>query len=190
MLLIIYARVGLTQLYSILSFFAKCWETKLSIQARVEKINEDLHQPSGIRYVLRSFSVRCFNSLAYWEGIYLYGFSVCCGTPQPIGSFLCNRIGDSTGDVLCFSLGFGGTMCWIFLTCSLFLLVSVLHFIVCLSIDTPLYWFDPWPAFYHCLLCIHRFLAKSQVHTWIFWPKVMYTCRFLAKIHVYMQLFG
>ena len=89
-------------------------------------------------------------------------------------------------------------MCLIFLTCSLFLLVSVLHFIVCSSIDTPLYWFDPWPTFYHCLLCICMFLVTSRVHTWIFgqkscthvgfWPKSVYTRRFLAKCRVYMQL--
>ena len=119
--------------------------------------------------------------------------------PQAIGSFLHNRIGDHTGGVLCFSLGFGGTMCLTFLTFSLFLLVSVFHFIVCSSIDTPLYWFDPWPAFYHCLLYIHRFLAKSRIHTWIFgqkllihagfWPKSAYTCNFLAKSRTYTQLF-
>src|SRR5216684_1677091 len=95
-------------------------------------------------------------------------------------------------------LGFGGTMCLIFLTCSLFLLVSVLHFIVCSSIDTPLYLFDPLPSFYHFLLYICRFLAKSHVHTRIFgqksrihtgfWPKSAYTLRFLAKSHVYTQL--
>ena len=103
------------------------------------------------------------------------------------------------GRILIFSLGFGGTMCLIFLTCSSFLLVYVLHFIVCSSIDTPLYWFDPWPAFYHCLLCIHRFLAKSRVHTQMFgqkscihagfWPKSAYTHRLLAKSRVYTQLF-
>ena len=86
----------------------------------------------------------------------------------------------------------------ILLTCSLFLLVSVLHFIVCSSIDTPLYSFDPWPDFYHCLLCIGRFLAKIHVHTRIFgqksrihvgfWPKFAYTRRFLAKSRVYTWL--
>ena len=90
-------------------------------------------------------------------------------------------------------------MCLILLTCSLFLPVSVSHFIVCSSIDTPLYWFDPWPAFYHYLLFIRRFLAKSRIHTWIFgqnlcihvgfWPKSTYTCSFLAKSHVYTQPF-
>ena len=112
---------------------------------------------------------------------------------------LCNRIGDHTRDVPCFSLGFRSTMCLILSTCSLFLPVSLSHFIVCSSIDTPLYWFDPWPAFYHCLLCIRRFLAKSRVHTRIFgqksrihagfWPKSAYTCSFLAKSRVYTQLF-
>ena len=90
-------------------------------------------------------------------------------------------------------------MCLIFLTCSLFLPIFVSHFIVCSSIDTPIYWFDPWPAFYHYLLCIHRFLGKSCIHTQIFgqkshihtgfWPKSTYTHRFLAKSRVYMQLF-
>ena len=85
--------------------------------------------------------------------------------PQAIGSSLCNIIGDRTRDVPCFYLGFGGTMCLIFLTCSLFLLVYVFHFIVSSSIDTPLNWFDPWPSSYHFLLCIRRFLSKSHVHT-------------------------
>ena len=115
--------------------------------------------------------------------------------PQAIGISLRNRIGDSTGDVPCFSLGFGGTMCLILLTCFLFLLVFVLHFILCSSIDTPLYWFDPWPTFYHYLLYIRRFLAKSHVHTWIFGQKScihvdfrlksFFPRRFLAKSHVY-----
>ena len=99
---------------------------------------------------------------------------------------------------LVFIWGFADTMGLIFLTCSLSLLVSVLYFIGCSSIDTPLYWFDPWPTFYHCLLSIRRFLAKSRVHMCIFgqksrihagvWPKSTYTCIFLAKSHVYMQM--
>ena len=101
--------------------------------------------------------------------------------PQAIGISLRNRIGDSAGEFLViFPLGvFIGTMGLILLTCSLFILVSGLHFIVCSSIDTPLYWYDPCLAFYHCLLCIHRFLAKSPVHM-----------RILANSHVYMQFFG
>ena len=85
-----------------------------------------------------------------------------------------------------FSLGIRGTMC---LTCSLFLPISVSHLVVCSDIDTPLEWFDPWPTFDHFLLCIRMFFSqKSHIHAG-FWPKVTYTCRFLAKIHVHTQLF-
>ena len=112
--------------------------------------------------------------------------------PQAIGGFLRNRIGDHTGEFLVI-LPFGvfiGTMGLIFLTCSLFLLVSVLHFIVCSSIDTPLYWFDPLPTFQPLSsLYTQVFGQKSRTYA-DFWPKVAYTHRFLAKIHVYMQLFG
>ena len=62
-------------------------------------------------------------------------------------------------------------MCLIFFTFSLFLLVSVSHLVVCSSIDTPLDWFDPWLAFYHFLLCIHIFLAKSRIHTELFFKQ-------------------
>ena len=108
--------------------------------------------------------------------------------PRAIGISLCNRIGNSAREFLViFPLGvFIGTMGLILLTCSLFLLVSRLHFILCSSIDTPLYLFDPWPAFYHCLLCIRWFLAKSRIHMPIyagFWPKVRYIC-------IYTQFFG
>ena len=108
-LLIIYARVGLTPLYSMLVLVADCCEKKLLTQAGLEKLNGDLHQPFEIRYFLRSFSVKCFISLAYWEGIDLCSYYVCCGTPQAIEIFLYNRIGDHTGEVLFFYLGFGGT---------------------------------------------------------------------------------
>ena len=131
-----------------LVLFIECGGSNSSIRAEVGKLNKDLHQPSGIRYELRSFSVSCLVSLAYRKGL-IFGVKLSVVVPQAIGISLCNRIGDSIGDVPCFSLGFRGTMCLIFLTCSLFLLVYVLHFIVCLSIDTPLNWFDPWPAFYH-----------------------------------------
>ena len=93
MLLIIYARVELTHIYiySMLVLFIECWGSNLSIQVGVGKLNGDLHQPSGIRYVSISFSVIFFISLAYWEGIDFCGYSVCCGTPQAIGSFLHNK---------------------------------------------------------------------------------------------------
>ena len=89
MLLIVYARVGLTQLYSMLVLFAECWESKLLIQARVEKLNGDLHQPSEIRYVSRSFSVRCLVSLAYRKGL-IYVVTLYVVVPQAIGIFLHN----------------------------------------------------------------------------------------------------
>ena len=60
----------------------------------------NLLQPSGIRYVLRSFSVRCCISLAYWEGIDLCGFSVYCGTPQAIRSFIHNSMSYNQKSIL------------------------------------------------------------------------------------------
>ena len=150
-----------------LFLFTDCWGSNLSIQIGVGKINRDLLQPSGIRYEFWSFSVRYLIFLAYWKGL-ISGVKLSVVVPQAIGISLCNRIGDSTRDVPYFYLGFADTMGLIFLTCSLFLLVSMLHFIVCSSIDTSLYWFDPCPAFYHCLLCIRRFLAKICVYMHIF----------------------
>ena len=95
---------------------------------RVEKLNGDLHQPSRIRYVPRSFSVRCLVSLAYRKGL-IFGVNLSVVVPQAIGISLRNRIGDSTGDAPCCSLGLGATMGLILLICSLFLPVSVSHVI-------------------------------------------------------------
>ena len=101
--------------------------------------------------------------------------------PQAIGISLRNKIGDSTGDGICFYLGFAGTMGLIFLTCALFLPVSVSHCIVCLSIDTPIYWFglgllfttafSIYVGFWPKAAYIHGFLAKSCVHTRILGQK-------------------
>ena len=120
-LLIIYARVGLTPLYSMLSLFADCWQSKLLTQAGLERLNGDLHQPSGIRYVSRSFSVRCFISLAYGKGL-ISTITLSVVVPQAIGIFLRNRIGNYTGDFLVISFGvFVSIQCsWIALI-SLFL---------------------------------------------------------------------
>ena len=71
---------------------------------RVEKLNKDLHQPFKIRYVLRSFSVRCFLSLAYEKGL-IYVVTLSIVVPQAIGIFLRNRIGDHTGEFLVISFG-------------------------------------------------------------------------------------
>ena len=69
------------------------------IQERVEKLNGDLHQSSGIRYESRSFSVRCLVSLAYREG-FISGVNLSVVVPKSIGISLCNRIGDSAGEFL------------------------------------------------------------------------------------------
>ena len=91
--------------------------------------------------------------------------------PQAIGISLRNRIGDSARDVPCFYLGLSiGTMGLIFLIFSLFLPVYVSHFIVCLSIDTPLYWFGL------ALVFTTAFSVYAD-----FWPKVAYIRGFLAK---------
>ena len=113
-LLIIYARLGLIQLYRILVMFVECWERKLLIQARVEKLNGDLHQPYGIRYVSRSFSVRCLFILHIGKGL-ISVVTLSVMVPQAIGSFLRNRIGDHTREVpSCFSLMVFGIQCtWI-----------------------------------------------------------------------------
>ena len=52
----------------------------------LEKINGDLHQPFGIRYVSSSFSVRCLVSLAYWKGL-ISAVTLFVMVPQAIGSF-------------------------------------------------------------------------------------------------------
>ena len=55
---------------------------------RVEKLNGDLHKPSKIRYVSRSFSVRYLVSLAYGKGL-ISVINLSIVVPQAIGSFLC-----------------------------------------------------------------------------------------------------
>ena len=84
----------------------------MPIQAGVQKLNEDLHQPSGIRYESRLFSVICLVYLAYREG-FIFGVNMSVVVPQAIGISLCNRIGDSAGEVpVIFSLGvFIGIQC-------------------------------------------------------------------------------
>ena len=54
---------------------------------RVEKLNGDLHQLSGIRHVSRSFSVKCLVSLAYMKGL-ISAVTLSIVVPQAIGSFL------------------------------------------------------------------------------------------------------
>ena len=77
---------------------------QIIIQARVEKLNGYLHEPSEIRYVSRSFSVRCLVSLAYRKGL-ISTVTLSVVVPQSIGSFLHNRIGDHTREFLVISFG-------------------------------------------------------------------------------------
>ena len=74
------------------------------IQLGVEKLNVDLHQPSRIMYVLRSFSVRCFVSLAYGKGL-ISAVTLSIVVHQAIGIFLRNKIGDHTREFLVISFG-------------------------------------------------------------------------------------
>ena len=82
----------------------------------LEKLYGDLHQPSRIRYVSISFSVRCLVSLEYWKGL-ISVVTLSIVVPQAIGSFLHNRIGDHTGEFLVISFG-GFYRHSMFLNCS------------------------------------------------------------------------
>ena len=70
-----------------LVLFIECLGSDLSIQTGVGKLNGDLHQPSGIRYKPRSFSVRYLVSLTYRKGL-IYGLKVSVVVPQAIGIYL------------------------------------------------------------------------------------------------------
>ena len=84
----------------------------------MEKLNGDLHQPFRIRYLSRSFSVRCLVSLAYRKEL-IYVVTLSIVVPQTIGSFLYNRIGDHTREFLVISFG-GFYRHSMFLNCSCF----------------------------------------------------------------------
>ena len=73
-----------------LVLFVECWGSNLSIQDGVGKLNKDLHQPSGIRYESRSFSVRYLVSLAYWK-LLISGFKLSVVALQAIGISLRNN---------------------------------------------------------------------------------------------------
>ena len=77
----------------------------------------------------------------------------------------------------------------ILLTCSWFLSVSVSHVIVCLSIDTPLYWFGLDLIFTTAFSNIRVFLAESRVHTRIVGQK---SCTYAAVLYTvsYILPFG
>ena len=105
MLLIIYSRVGLTRLYiACLSCLLNVEIENHLYKREWKELNGDLHQPSKIRYVSISFSVRCLVSLAYRKGL-IYAVTLSIVVPQAIGSFLCNKRGDHTGEFLVISFG-------------------------------------------------------------------------------------
>ena len=129
-------------------------------------------------------SVRCFISLAYWEGIDFCGFSVYCGTPQAIGSFLRDRIDDHTGEVpSCFSLGVFGIQCACIALISMFLCRFWGH-------DCPVVFcrskFCPLLSFYLIFLsfssCTWVFISQLRVPT--SFPRIVtYVRRFTENNH-------
>ena len=146
----------------------------------------DLLQPSGIRYVSLSFSVRCCISLAYGEGIDFCGFSIYCGTPQSIGSFLRNRIGDHTGEVpCCFYLGVSGIQCAFIALIFLFLCwvwgndypVVSWRSKFCLSLSIYL-------IFLSFSSCMRVLLSQSRIHVG-FPGKITYVRRFTENTRVF-----
>ena len=154
-----------TIIYSMLVLFIECWGSNLSIQAGVGKLNGDLHQPSGIRYESRSFSVRYLVSLAYRKGL-IYGVNIPIVVPQAIGISIRNKIGDSAREFLVIVL-WGFYRHSMFLNCSDF---SVSESSMgacfpsskfCLSLSVCL-------LFLSCFLPIHRFCLHSRVYMWVF----------------------
>ena len=72
-----------------LVLFTCFWGSTLSIQAEVGKLNEDLLQPSEIRYEAWSFSVRHLISITYWK-VLISRVKLSIVVPQDIGISLCN----------------------------------------------------------------------------------------------------
>ena len=94
MLFIIYARVELTQLCIVcLSCLLNVEEAIYQFTLKLESstgIYIDLHQPSRIRYELKSFSVSCLVSLAYRKGL-ISRVKLSVVVPQAIGISLRNN---------------------------------------------------------------------------------------------------
>ena len=157
-------------IYRMLVLITCCWGSNLSIQAEGGKLNGDLLQPSGIRYEVWSFSVRHLISIVYWKWL-ISGVKLSVVVPQAIGISLRNRIGDSAGDVPYFYLGVcehnGLDIIDLLFVSPCFCVAFYSMFV---HWNNPLLvW--PWPTFYHFLLCIHGFLAKSHVHMQLFFKQ-------------------
>ena len=172
-------------IYSMLVFFTECWGSNVSIQGEVGNLNGDLLQPSRIRHEVWSFSVRYLISISYWKGL-ISGVKLSVVVPQAIGISLRNRIGDSAGDVPCFYLGVCGHNGLDIID---FLFVSPCFWVSFYSMF--IHWHSPlfvWPlACFLPLPSLYTQVFGQKSRTYVdFWPKVTYTRRFLAKIHVYM----
>ena len=137
-LLIIYARVYITPIYSMLVLFTCCWGSDSPIQAEVGNLNRDLLQPSGIRYEVWSFSVRYLISIACWKGL-ISRVKLSIVVPQAIGISLRNRIGDSAGEFLVIFLWGLISLHSVYLNCSLSL-VSVSGMGACIPGRAWLVW--------------------------------------------------
>ena len=72
-----------------LVLFIECSGSNSSIQAEVGKLNGDLHQPYGIRYESRSFSVICLVSLSNRKGL-ISRVKMSIVVPQAMGISLHN----------------------------------------------------------------------------------------------------
>ena len=152
-----------------LVLFIECWGSNLLIQAGVGKLYEDVHQPYGIRYESRSFSVRYLVSLAYRKGL-ISGVKLSIVVPQAIGMSFRKRIGNSVEEFLvivlwgflsafnvlelllflCFWVEFGGILAgsvWlVWILCQLIYL----------------------PSYLYIFLPVREFLTHSRIYTW-FW---------------------
>ena len=179
-LLIIYARVDPTPIYSMLVLFTCCWGSDSSIQAEVGKINGDLLQPSRIRYEVWSFSVRYLISLAYWKGL-ISGVKLSVLVPQAIGISLRNIIGNSAGEFLVVVLwGFSIGIQWLWIALFLLFLCQVWGH-VCLVVSD---WCEFCLSLSVCLDFMHIFFLYAG-----FWLTIAYTCSFLSDFRVYMWVY-
>ena len=100
MLLIIYGRVGLTQLY--IAFLSCLLHVEESIYQFKLELGSSMRiyinrSEQGMNRVLLVLDI--WFSLAYRKGL-IYGVKLSVVVPQSIGISLCNRIGDSIGEFL------------------------------------------------------------------------------------------
>ena len=108
-------------------------------------LNKDLLRTSRTRYTSHPLVLYFSISLSYWKWINFWCHTVCCGLTQSIGSFLRNKIDESTGDFP-FCWGLGAWCAWIALCFSLFMChvqKCVIPLVSCwsnLSLSLPFYY--------------------------------------------------